>query len=80
VILDLSGVEFVDSSGISCLVGAQRRAESDRRRFGIVEGGNVRKVLQRYGLDELLMVGSTLEELLAGSDGSPAPPAGQPQP
>lgn len=67
VILDLGGVDFADSSGIGSLVAAHRRAESERRRLAIVEGGNIRKVLQRYGLDQLLVVGATVDELLAGN-------------
>jgi anti-sigma B factor antagonist len=71
VILDLSGVEFVDSSGVNSLVTAHRRAESEGRRLGIIEGGKIRTLLRRYGLDQLLMVGATLDELLASEPAKP---------
>ncbi len=69
VILDLSGVEFVDSSGVNSLVTAHRRAESEGRQLGIIDRGKIRKLLRRYGLDQLLMLGATLDELLAGEPG-----------
>src|SRR5437588_11158032 len=39
VILDLRGVSFMDSTGLSLLVKAQRRAQESQRQLAVVRGG-----------------------------------------
>lgn len=55
IILDLSGVEFIDSSGLKVLVYAARRSNSDSNRLAVMPGtGQVAKMLKLTGIEELL--------------------------
>ena len=55
IILDLSGVEFIDSSGLKVLVYAARRSNSDSNRLAVVPGtGQVAKMLKLTGIEEFL--------------------------
>lgn len=67
LVADLSGVSFIDSSGLGILVGGVRRT---RARGGdlVLCGleGNVRDVVELTGLDRAFTVRATLEEALAG--------------
>jgi anti-sigma B factor antagonist len=70
VILDLRGVSFMDSTGLSLLVKAQRRAHEARRRLAVVKGGaQVQRLLTLTGVAERLTLIDAPEQLL-GADRS----------
>lgn len=51
VVLDLSGVDFLDSAGIGILVGAYRRARATGKSFRLTGAGpRVQRVLDLSGL------------------------------
>ena len=55
IILDLSGVEFIDSSGLKVLVHAARRSDSDSNRLAVMPGtGRVAEMLRLTGIEKLL--------------------------
>ena len=55
IVLDLSGVEFIDSSGLELLVNARRRSDPDPDRLRIRPGRDqVTRLLALTGIDELL--------------------------
>ena len=55
IILDLSGVEFIDSTGIKVLVRAARRSADDSDRLAIMPGtGHVAEMLSLTGVEKLL--------------------------
>jgi anti-sigma B factor antagonist len=55
IILDLSGVEFIDSSGLKVLVHAARRSDSDSNRLAVMPGtGQVAEMLRLTGIEKLL--------------------------
>ena len=55
IVLDLSGVEFIDSSGLELLVIARRRSDPDPDRLRIRPGRDqVTRLLALTGIDELL--------------------------
>jgi anti-sigma B factor antagonist len=59
VIVDLSELEFMDSTGLSVLVRAHQRSEETGQRFGLVNGSQqVQRLLTLTGVAERL----TLEE------------------
>jgi len=63
-VVDLTECEFIDSTGISALVNACRRAESDGHPGLVVvaaPGSQVRKVLSITGLDSRLPITETRE-------------------
>jgi anti-sigma B factor antagonist len=68
VILDLRGLEFMDSTGLSTLVKAHQRAQEAGQRFGLVRGPQqVQRLLSLTGIAERLPFADTPEELLGGS-------------
>ena len=55
IVVDLSGLEFMDSSGLRALVSADDRARRGSRRFAIVPGPPaVRRVFEITQLDQRL--------------------------
>jgi anti-anti-sigma factor len=55
IVLDLSGVKFIDSSGLQLLVNARRRSDPDPDRLRIRPGcDQVTRLLALTGIDELL--------------------------
>ena len=51
VILDMRGLDFIDSTGLSLLINADRRARRAGRRVTIVSGtGAPRRILETTGL------------------------------
>jgi anti-anti-sigma factor len=65
VILDLRGLVFMDSTGLSVVVKAHQRAVESGRRFAIVRGGKqVQRLLSLTGVAERLTVVDEPEELL----------------
>jgi anti-sigma B factor antagonist len=65
VIVDLRGLEFMDSTGLSVLVRAHQRAEENGRRLGLVNGSQqVQRLLTLTGVAERFALADTPEELL----------------
>jgi anti-sigma B factor antagonist len=69
LIVDLTKVDFLDSTGLGAIIGAQRRAKE----FGgdvrlVVKEGQILRLLRITGLLKVLSVYSTLDD--AVSDGS----------
>ncbi|MHB8658757.1 MAG: STAS domain-containing protein [Solirubrobacteraceae bacterium] len=65
VILDLTGVEFMDSTGLSVIVKAARRCDQEGQEFGLIRGPHqVQRLLSLTGIDERLRVADSLHELL----------------
>jgi anti-sigma B factor antagonist len=57
LVLDLSRLSFLDSTGLRCLLGAAERAREHGRRLVIVRGSNaVQRVFSITGLDERLEI------------------------
>jgi anti-anti-sigma factor len=55
LVLDLSGVSFIDSAGLARVLGAHRRAKRERRRFVVIEGTSaVRRLIALTALDQQL--------------------------
>ena len=65
VIVDLRGLEFMDSTGLHKLVAAQQRAVQSGRRFALVRGGEqVQRLLDLTGVLEQLTIVDSPDELL----------------
>ena len=65
--MDLRELEFLDSTGLSVLVKANRRAVEAGQRFALVRGGpQVQRLLELTGVADRLTVVDTPEELLGG--------------
>lgn len=66
LIIDLSGVTFMDSTGLGVVVQAKRAFEADDALRLVVKEANVRKVFEVTGLDSVLPLFETREAALAG--------------
>jgi anti-sigma B factor antagonist len=63
-VVDFLAVDFLDSSGIHCLVRARALLGRDDRALALIcPAGNVRRVLEVAGIDELVPVYGSREEL-----------------
>jgi anti-sigma B factor antagonist len=65
LIVDLSGVGFVDSTGIGVMVGAHKRVTANGGRFSaVIATPGVRKVLQTTGLLQAWRVTGSVRDAL----------------
>jgi anti-sigma B factor antagonist len=68
VVVDLSEVEFIDSTGLAALLNALRRLTRAGRRMALVPGdGPVRRILVLTRLDSTFALHGSPEEALAAS-------------
>ena len=68
VVVDLRGLEFMDSTGLSVLVRAHQRAEENGRRLGLVNGSQqVQRLLTLTGVADRLTLTDVPEALLDDS-------------
>lgn len=66
VLVDLSGVTYIDSSGIACLVEGYQTAKQQQLRFGLVGvSENAMNVLRLTRLDQVFPVHDSLAAALA---------------
>jgi anti-sigma B factor antagonist len=62
VILDLKGVRFIDSTGLSLLLNADARARRQNRHVTIISGnGAARRIMRTVALDQILDVKPDLQ-------------------
>jgi anti-sigma B factor antagonist len=68
VVIDLSGLMFIDSSGLAALIKADHEAKAAGRKMAVVRGPHqVQQLLELTGLaDRIELVGSLAELLLDG--------------
>jgi anti-sigma B factor antagonist len=68
LVVDLRGVEFIDSTGLSILVKAHQHAVSEGHEFALVRGPQqVQRLLDLTGVGERMTLIDTPEELLGGN-------------
>ncbi|QIG43845.1 STAS domain-containing protein [Nocardioides anomalus] len=66
VLVDLTAVGFLDSTGIAALVSSRRRLQAREAELGLVAGrGAALQVLKMVGLDQVLRIWPTLDDALA---------------
>jgi anti-anti-sigma factor len=71
LVVDLSGLDFIDSSGIAMLFGLARKLGSRRQELRVAarSGGPVARVLQIVEFDRAAPVHETLDEALEAASG-----------
>jgi anti-sigma B factor antagonist len=67
VVIDLTHVSFIDSTGLSELVVGADQARSSGRAFAVVAGPQVGELLRITGLATVMAVHRSLEEALHGT-------------
>jgi anti-sigma B factor antagonist len=74
IVLDLTALEFLDSSGLRCLVRANARVRESGGRLAIVmtPGGRVAQTISLTGLDDYLEVHTDLDAATAKESKSEA--------
>jgi anti-sigma B factor antagonist len=66
LVIDLSGLEFLDSSGLRILVMAHHRAEQEGFRFVLVRGTDpVARIFELTRMDQQLEIVASRDELAA---------------
>lgn len=66
VVLDLTQLEFIDSTGLGVLVKTHQRMRDEGDTLAVIEGeGQVKRLLELTGLDQQLTLISNAEELLS---------------
>ena len=74
VVLDLTGVSFMDSTGLKVLLSIQRRAELAGGSFTVVgPSRSVRKILALTGLDQTFAIYETVDEASSARSGAQNP-------
>ncbi len=69
LIIDLTRLEFLDSTGLGALIGAHKRAKECGGRVSLVVAeGQILRLLRITGLLGVFPVYSTLDEALAGKE------------
>lgn len=69
IIVDLTQLEFLDSTGLGAIIGAHRRAlENDGRVRLVVSDGPIQRLLTITGLMRILAVYSSLDAALNDRD------------
>jgi len=65
VVVDLTAVSFIDSTGLGVLIGARKRCEADGRTLVVVVAEpRIRKVFEITGLSELFDIRPTVGSAL----------------
>jgi anti-sigma B factor antagonist len=65
IVLDLRGLEFVDSTGLRGILAQEQRSAELGQTFALVRGSEqVQRLLQMTGVDEHLKIISSPEEIL----------------
>lgn len=74
LIVDLTGTQFIDSSGLAALMLAMRRAQSLGGRLVVIDaGGSVARTFSVAGVDQILTIVPSREVALAAlADSDPA--------
>ena len=68
LVIDLEGVDFIDSTGLGVLVGALRRARSADGDLRLVcTNSRILKVFDITGLHAVFVVGATVEAAIAAT-------------
>ena len=68
IVVDLSRLDFIDSTGLGALIGSQRRAKENGGEVRlVVREGQILRLLRITGLLTVFGVFQTLDDALAGS-------------
>lgn len=68
IVVDLSALDFIDSTGLGALIGSQRRAKENSGEVRLVaREGQILRLLRITGLLSVFGVYHTLDEALTGS-------------
>ncbi len=71
IIVDLEGVDFLDSTGLGVLVGALKRVRANGGELALVcTSPRIRKVFEVTGLTKVFSLYDTVDEATSGTTGS----------
>lgn len=74
IVVDLRGLEFMDSTGLHVLVQGHQQAHESGQRFALVRGGEqIRRVLDLTGVAEAIAIVDSPDELLQADPATGTP-------
>lgn len=66
VVLDLQGLEFLDSFGLGVIIGGVKRARLHGVRFAVAgASGRIRRIFEVTGIEDALHLTATVDEAVA---------------
>ncbi len=69
LVVDVEGVDFLDSTGLGVLVGALKRVRANGGELALVcTSSRIRKVFEVTGLTKVFSLYDTVDEAVAGDD------------
>ena len=69
VVLDLSGLQFLDSSGLAALIKSDQEAKASGKQLTVVRGSRqVQQLLELTGFSERLALIDSLDQLRLSAD------------
>jgi anti-sigma B factor antagonist len=72
VVVDGNAIDFIDSTGITALIGAMRRLNRTRRRLALVHGpGPLSRALQVTGLEHTFEIHPTVDAAVTALGDAP---------
>ncbi len=72
LIVNLGGVQFMDSAGLGALIGGIRKVRENDGRIGVLcDRPNISRLLHTTGFDRIVPVKEVLEEAVAALDEDP---------
>ena len=70
-IIDLSGVPYIDSAALGCLMGVHVSAERLKRKYALAGASErLRSLFNMVGVDNILVMYPTVDEAIKGLTGS----------
>lgn len=71
LVMDLSGVVFIDSAGLGALIGAIRRTRESGGRVGVAcNRPGLTRVFHRTGFDRIVKIAPSVDDAVDAIDGS----------
>ena len=80
LVVDMTGTEFCDSTGLNVLVRAQKQAQQEGRELCLaVRGSALQRILAVSGVDGMFRIYDSLAGALDAESGAPAPDPPSPE-
>jgi anti-sigma B factor antagonist len=70
LVVDMTGVTFIDSTGLAELIRANQRCETGHIPLHLVVSAELQRILELTGLIEIFVIAESVDEILSQHSGS----------